>query len=351
MKSNDSSGRTAALRLGAAAAIAAFLAGCGSGGNAIPPFAASPAISQATSPLAKRGATIREFSIPPGSGAPSIVLGPSNAMWFTQPGTYPTYKVNSIGRMTPDGATKTFPVRLSQCGLIGLAVGPDGAIWLAEYQSGKIGRMLPDGVLANEFALPKLNPVFIINGPDGALWFTDEQKAGKIGRITVHGAVTAYPVSGTPVDLTVGSDGAIWFTDSNNTIGRMTTGGAVKEYRIPTKSSVPLGIATGPDGNVWFAESGSNKIGRITPAGSIVEFAVPTHNSGPNQLAAGPGNAMWFTENTAGKIGRITTGGTVTEYDIPTKKSAPLGITAGIDHTIWFTEYAGDKIGRLKLNP
>ena len=350
MNSNGSNGLAAALRVGAAAAITTFLVGCGSARSTIPPVADSQGISRALAAPAKPGATITEFSVVPGSGPPFILLGPSNAMWYTQPGKYPTYTANSVGRMTAGGAMATFPVRPSQSGMVGFAFGPDGAIWIAEYQSGTIGRMLPTGVLTNEFANPKFAPVFIVNGPDGALWFTDQLKAGNIGRITVHGAVKTYPVAGTPVDLTVGSDSAIWFTNSNNTIGRMTTSGTVKEYPIPTSSSVPLGIATGPDGNVWFAESASGKIGRITPAGSITEFVVPTHDGGPNQIAPGPGQAMWFTENTAGKIARITTGGTFTEYTIPTKNSKPLGVTAGTGDTVWFTEYASDKIGRLTLD-
>jgi virginiamycin B lyase len=43
----------------------------------------------------------------------------------------------------------------------------------------------------------------------------------------------------------------------------------VKEYPIPTASSVPLGITTGPDGNVWFTGYGAGKIERITPKGAV----------------------------------------------------------------------------------
>ena len=93
----------------------------------------------------------------------------------------------------------------------------------------------------------------------------------------------------------------LWFTESaNNKIGKITTGGNITEYTIPTTSSNPLGIAAGPDGNLWFTENAGNNIGRITPSGTITEFPVPTSGSGPWGITVGQSLAANFVFLTAG---------------------------------------------------
>src|SRR5438477_3598412 len=86
---------------------------------------------------------------------------------------------------------------------------------------------------------------------------------------------SVYPVSGNATaipGITTGSDGALWFT-SWNSIWRLTTAGAMTEYRLPDDGVFyPLTrgathITTGPDGALWFTESIASKIGRITTAG------------------------------------------------------------------------------------
>lgn len=341
--------RTFSLAI-AAAVVPSLLAACAGGVSQLTPTSvAFP--SAVTQTAAKQGnVKMTEYQLAAGTGPVFISEGPGNAMWFGEPGTYPSYTFNAIGRISTSNAKiQSFVIPTAQCGLSAVIEGYDGAIWFTEYQTAKIGRMTPSGVLTNEYATPKMNPVNLVKGPDGALWFTDQQKHGKIGRITMHGSVAAFPVAGLPAELTVGSDGALWFTDLNNHIGRITTGGSVREYPIPSKKSVPLGIVAGPDGNVWFAESASNKIGRITSAGTITEYTVPTPKSGPNSLAVGPDAAIWFSENTANKIARVTTDGAFTEYPIASKNSEPYGLSAGPGKTIWFTEYATNKIGRIQL--
>jgi virginiamycin B lyase len=69
-----------------------------------------------------------------------------------------------------------------------------------------------------------------------------------------------------------------------------------------------MGITAGPDGALWFTESASGKIGRITTGGQIQEFSLPSVSTHPLGITAGPDGALWFTEESSDKIGRITTG-------------------------------------------
>jgi virginiamycin B lyase len=102
-----------------------------------------------------------------------------------------------------------------------------------------------------------IGPLGIAAGPDGALWFT--QDTG-IGRITTTGKVTLYGGAGSPVGITAGP---LWFTQQGAGIGRITTSGTVTNY---TASGIgqPEGITVGPDGALWFTNRTGNSIGRIT---------------------------------------------------------------------------------------
>ena len=194
------------------------------------------------------------------------------------------------------------------------------------------------------------SPSSITSGSDGNLWFT-EYGGNKIGRITTGGAITEYTIptgSSGPWGITSGPDNNIWFTEmGGNKIGCVTTGGSFTEYTIPTGSSSPSGITSGPDNNIWFTEMGGNKIGCVTTGGSFTEYTIPTGSSYPSGITSGPDGKLWFTESatSANKIGCVTTGGSFTEYTIPTGSSYPEGICAGPDGRLWFTEEMGNKIG------
>jgi virginiamycin B lyase len=203
----------------------------------------------------------------------------------------------------------------------------------------------------SEFLLPTAGsyPNSIAPGPDGNLWFAEIGSA-KIGKFSTAGTlVNEFALTMAPGRVTAGPDGNIWFTEfdpstHNSAIGKMTTGGTLTQFTVPTAGAHALGIAAGPDGNLWFTEEDANKIGRITTSGTITEF---TGMTSPRDIVAGPDGNLWFTEYnyqstnpSPRKIGRITTGGTVTEFTIGADSTMqPASITVGPDGKIWFTEF------------
>jgi streptogramin lyase len=149
-----------------------------------------------------------------------------------------------------------------------------------------------------------------------------------------------------PQGITAGPDGNIWFAETKgDKIGKVTTSGKFTEYSLSTGSS-PYGITPGPDGNLWFTEQIGNKIGRITPSGTITEYTIPTAGSQPWNITAGPDGNLWFTETNGNNIAKITTSGSFTEYPLPAWGGV-MGITSGPDGNIWFTEPQGHKIGKI----
>jgi hypothetical protein len=157
---------------------------------------------------------------------------------------------------------------------------------------------------------PNSGPLGITKGPDGNLWFA-ESNTGKIGRITPHGVVTEFQVAlpgQGPWWITAGPDGNIWFTESN-AIGRITTSGTDESVFAAgfDPGAAPWQITSGPDGNLWFTDSTDTaaRIGRITPRGVVTEFTQGI-SSTPYGITA-LGSELWFTENerSADRIGRV----------------------------------------------
>jgi virginiamycin B lyase len=261
----------------------------------------------------------------------------------------------------PPACTTEYPLPVQPASIaganspFGITAGADGAVWLSRGNS--LDRITMGGQL-KEYSVPTPNsdPGWVHLGPDRAIWFA-ERFGNKIGRIAVDGRITEYPIPGTatcavgapgnssvPQGITAGPDGALWFTEEcGNRIGRITLDGQITEYPVPTVDSHPLGITAGPDGALWFVEKQAEKIGRITTTGQFTEFKLSL-GTGPQRITVGPDGALWFSELRANKIGRITTDGVYTEYPAP---SGPVGITTGPDGALWFVEFNGNQIGRM----
>ena len=181
-------------------------------------------------------------------GAPiEIVAGPDGALWFTQAAPCAAYDGPCVGRITTAGEISDYPLPLSS-EAYGITVGADGALWLAEWQSGTIGRMTLDGALT-QYPIPRpvdpapglgsVMPQHLTAGPDGAIWFTDPGD-DSIGRVSAAGAVTEYPIAALP--------------PSQRLLPTVTQAG-------------PDTIASGPGGVLWVSETAARAIARVDPAG------------------------------------------------------------------------------------
>jgi streptogramin lyase len=105
----------------------------------------------------------------------NIVTGPDRNLWFSE--------IGRIGRITTAGEITQFPVGPSAPA--GLAAGPDGNLWFTDQNDNSVGRISPTGVI-RQFPLPRRNagPTAIAPGSDGRIWFT-ETNVNRIGSIGV----------------------------------------------------------------------------------------------------------------------------------------------------------------------
>ena len=153
------------------------------------------------------------------------------------------------------------PATEAQLGLIrGVAIGPDGALYLAETSTGRIRRIgangvihtvagggsppdgLGDGLRATQAAL--LSPSDVAVAADGSLFISDTGN-GRIRRVDPSGVISTYVGGGEPG--TLGDDGpatAAWLNR-------------------------PRGIALAPDRTLYVADTFNHRVRQITPDGSI----------------------------------------------------------------------------------
>jgi virginiamycin B lyase len=304
-----------------------------------------PAYGSATSSNANSGPPSCQTDcatavVPPVVASPfGITRGPLGSIWFS---------LNSaIGRIDQQGQITTYPVRAG-ANIGWLTTQPDNAVWFAERNTGRIGRITADGALT-EFSLPTSPavPQGIVFAPDGNIYVT-EQGANAIARLNpVTGQATDIPVP-TPNSTTqsgaLGPDDAIWFVErSAAKIGRMTLDGTFTEYPL-TPGSFPNRIVVGPDGALWFTELLAGKIGRITTDGVLSEYPI---TGGPVGITVGKDRQLYVDLTTAGAVARVNLDGQVTgQWQLP-GAAGPLQITTGFGLDIWVTDTAGNKIYRV----
>jgi virginiamycin B lyase len=111
------------------------------------------------------------------------------------------------------------------------------------------------------------------------MWFT-EANFPRIGRITMAGVITEFPIVASAVpDIAAGSDGALWFTDlGKSQLGRITTAGAVSYLPLPNGINCDY-ITSGPDGELWCGAFNQDAIARMATDGGAASFPIATTNA------------------------------------------------------------------------
>jgi virginiamycin B lyase len=193
---------------------------------------------------------------------------------------------------------------------------------------------------------------------------------GSIGTINHRtGALTVYPLANANVGvgtIKVDEDGNVWFTEFNAPgIGVLNPAtGKERDFLLPLASRkaglAPTFLVIDKAENVWFNEvdfsdATGGKLARLSPGGIITEWAVPTVGAEIEEIALDHEGNLWFAEQgnialnpSPNRVGRLNPhDGTITEYLSPTPNSRPAGIVVAPDDTIWFSEHAADKIAHL----
>jgi virginiamycin B lyase len=228
-----------------------------------------------------------------------LAVDSSGSVWYTDAPT------QSIGRISANGETASFPLGTPIARLGRLAVGPDGAVWFAETTAYSITRLRDGTLTRNTFASPRGGPFGVAAGKDGSIWAT-LHAANQVLHIGTNGAMTEFdvptPASG-PTDIAVDAQGAVWFLEYRaNKIGRFFNG-KFSESAAPLKNCALTGLAIAPDGSVWFGMLREHSLGRLRGS-AIKTFPLPRPTARPYSVAVDPNGNVWYADIT-GYLGML----------------------------------------------
>ncbi len=221
----------------------------------------------------------------------------------------------------------------------GLAVGPGGTCFVSDATSGTIRRTHPAAARAVAVAGADevaeaggrriLGPAGLAVGPDGTLFVADRtghcvwsiDPTGE--RRIVAGSGCGYRDGGSdqalfryPTDVALGPDGTCYIADSgNHRIRTISPDGLVATHAGSSydygdgqgraaRFRQPLGVAIAADGSCYVADTGNNAIRRVAPDGAVTTLA----GSPPGGDADGIGAEValrWPTSLASGRHGEL----------------------------------------------
>ncbi len=209
-------------------------------------------------------------------------------------------------------------------------VAPDGTVLLGSARGDLVRRIGADGIIETvaDFRTAAAEPadaaeltgdMSVAVTPDGTL-FVAEPQVGRLRRLEgteLAGAPAADPRLDSIRRLATGPGGEVYAALGDSVVrvypdGRLVTvaGGAYSEHPVvdgalaTTQLVQPRDVAVGPDGTVYLLDSGERPVYRVDSDGLIT--AVPGFDADtlalPSALAVGPDGTVYVTDEGSGQV-------------------------------------------------
>ncbi len=253
----------------------------------------------------------------------------------------------------------------------GVAAGPDGTLYIADALNQRIRRVAPDGTISTVAGTGTAgfsgdngpatqaeldDPTGVAVGPDGTLYIADTLNQ-RIRRVAPDGTISTVAGNGTfgtsgdngpatqaqlhdPLAVAVGPDGTLYIADALNSRVRAVTpdgvistiagtgvagysgdGGPSEQAQIES----PQALALDPNGNLYIADALANVVREVTPSGVITTVAgtgvagysgdqgpaTRAHLNLPTGVAVGLDGSLYIADSGNQRIRRVTTDGTI----------------------------------------
>ncbi|MFK8076128.1 MAG: LEPR-XLL domain-containing protein [Granulosicoccus sp.] len=206
----------------------------------------------------------------------------------------------------------------------GLAWGGDGNLYVANTKDDNILRFDSSGALIDIWADDQSgeldSPEALTFGPNGDLYVSDSSDNQIVVIDGVNGgAGTALPITGldVPEQLVFDEAGNLYFTNGSNNNVLVWDGTTTSVYLTHSELNYASGLGIGPDGKMYVTSFDDNTILRTNGVTSEVFL---TSGSGvlndPSQLAFTPDQQVTVTENTPPSAENINSTSSYNEGDV-----------------------------------
>jgi streptogramin lyase len=234
----------------------------------------------------------------------------------------------------------------------GIALGPDGNLWVAEQFNDSVVRMTPGGTVLNRYSVGS-GPTSVAAGPGGRVWVsvTGADKLvwfdATAGAPTAHDGPTGLPCG--PVAIVSGGDGRMYF--SLPVCSRLGTVPADNSQAAVTAVRGEFFDLEVTGGKLFAPDFGNDAVLRIGLGTSMTPEASIGASGSPDGIAADGAGNLWVTLFSTGRVGRFAATqnlGTVTELT-PSggSLSSPFGIVAGHDGRMYVTGKDSKNLARV----
>ncbi len=238
-----------------------------------------------------------------------VVAAPDGSLYIADSGARRVRRVSSAGIITTvaGGGTQLqdgVPATLAHVSPAGLALGPDGSLYIAEADTNRIRRVSPGGIITTIAGTG-------VRGTTGDGGPATQATLGDPWRVAVGGDGSVYVQDLDSHRIRrIGPEGIITTVAGTGATGFSGDGGPARAAKF---SSVMVGLAVGPDGALYIADTTNFRVRRVGLDGIIT-------------TVAGSGSTV-----SGGDGGRATQAGIV----------APEGVAVGRDGTLYIVETGG----------
>lgn len=259
-------------------------------------------------------------------------------------------EANSLGRLDPATGTVVSDQSVG-AQPSGIAVAPDGSIWVTNTTAGTVSRLDPTGTsVVQTIQQVGTDPTGIAISPASAavgansIWVADSgsRQVARISPVT-NTVVKLYPVGNAPGGLAVDASGQIWIADrlDGALVQLDPTTGKEKSYTI---GLTPMDVAFGA-GSIWVSDYDKGTVVRIDPAQGSILARVNVGN-GASALAASD-QSVWVANRLDGTVSHIdpTTNSVAAT---PPVGGEPTGLGIGAD-AVWVSVSSTSEL--VKIDP